>query len=284
MSEIAVADRDVGEDSLGNVVFDLMPSAGFEDALTHLPDGETVAITLDPTLGIEPTIKHTEQAVERGYIAIPHIAPRFIEDNTELNEIAEKSKNIGISNIFVPGGDRDEPIEDFASSYEMLVALDEMGHEFEEVGIAGYPTGHESIDDATLTGAMDRKAPYATYITTQLTFESTAILNWISKVRDQGVSLPVEVGVPGVMDYLRLLRLSWRWGIADPIRFVRKTMGVVELSRRLVRSGGKYKPDEMVAGLAPYHDDQRYNIRGTRLYTFNQTADTEQWRRKRLEG
>jgi methylenetetrahydrofolate reductase (NADPH) len=118
----------------------------------------------------------------------------------------------------------------------------------EDVGITGYPTGHESIDD----------------------------------VRHRGIDLPVEVGIPGVMNYLKLLQLSWQWGVADPIRFVRKTMGIAGFFRKLLVSGGQYEPDDMVAELAPYHDDDLYDFRRTRLYTFNQTAETESWRRARL--
>lgn len=269
---------------LDNVIYDLMPSAGFEEALGPLPDGATIAITLVPDLGVWPTVERAEEASTRGFEVTPHVAPRFIEDRTELEEVVTRLQAAGITDIFVPGGDRDEPIGEFSSAYEMLVALEDLGYAFEDVGITGYPTGHETIDDEVLVEAMNKKAPYATYITTQLTLESTAIIDWITEVRDRGIDLPVNVGIPGVMDYLKLVKLSWRWGIADPLRFIQKTMGIGGLVRKFFESGWQYKPDDMVAEIASYYDDQSYNIGRGRLYTFNQTAATESWRRDQIDG
>jgi len=268
---------------LDTVIYDLMPSAGFEEALEPLPDGAPIAITLVPDLGVWPTVERAEEASARGFEVTPHVAPRFIADRTELEEIVTRLQAAGITDIFVPGGDRDEPIGEFASAYEMLLALEELGYSFEDVGITGYPTGHQTIDDEVLVEAMNKKAPYATYITTQLTLESRAIIDWIAEVRDRGIDLPVNVGIPGVMEYLKLLKLSWRWGIADPLRFIRKTMGIAGFVRTFFESGGQYRPDDMVAEIAPYYDDQSYSIGRARLYTFNQTAATESWRREWID-
>jgi methylenetetrahydrofolate reductase (NADPH) len=272
------------ETFLSGVVFDSMPSEEFGDLLAEVPQDAAIAINLVPDLGTERTVVCAEQAAANGYDVVPHIAARFIRSRDELDAFAGRLVEAGVEELFVPGGARDEPMGEFESAYELLVALEELGYSFEEVGIAGYPTGHQSLDDTTLIEATRKKAPYATYIATQLTFDSAAILEWIRATRDRGIELPVEVGVPGVMNYRRLMRLSRRWGAARPLRFVRKTMGIFGLLRRLIGSWGTYRPDEMVADLAPHCTDKQYNIRRTRLYTFNQIADTERWRRERLDG
>jgi len=268
---------------LTDVVFDSMPSEEFDEVLSAVPEGETVAINLVPDLGLEPTIDCAEQAAKLGYDPVPHVAARFVEDREELDRVAGRLTEAGVTDLFVPGGSRDEPVGEFASAYELLAALSELGYAFEDIGIAGYPTGHQTIDDATLARAMDKKAPYATYLTTQLGFDAEAIRDWILSVRDRGIDLPVEVGVPGVMDYRRLMALSRKWGAAQPLRFVRQTTGIIGFARKLVGSWGHYRPDEVVAGLAPHCQDERYGFRRTRFYTFNQIADTERWRRKRLD-
>jgi methylenetetrahydrofolate reductase (NADPH) len=188
----------------------------------------------------------------------------------------------GVTDVFVPGGDREDPIGEFESAYELLVALDELGHEFDEVGITGYPEGHDFLDGRTLAEAMDRKAPYATYITTQLCYDPEAVLEWIEATRDRGIDLPIEVGIPGVMKYQRLLSISQKVGVGDSIDFLRKTSGILGFVRQLVGSRGKYTPDTLVDGLAP--DAADYGIRGLHIYTFNQVGDTETWRRGRLDG
>jgi methylenetetrahydrofolate reductase (NADPH) len=285
MPQDAAADpeRDDVATVLSDVTFDLMPTGEFEAALAPLPDGARTAVVLTPRLGIGPTLERTELAIERGYEVVPHVAARFVADRDELDDIAGRLTDAGVTELFVPGGDRDEPIGAFSSAYEMLVALEELGYSFEEVGIAGYPTGHESIDDATLRVAMERKAPHATYLLTQLCFDAAAILEWIEEIRDRGISLPVEPGVPGVVDYRRLMALARKWGVVGPIQFVRKTTGVASFVREMVGSGGRYRPDDMVGALATRRNDPLYDIRRLRLYTFNRTRDTESWRRERID-
>jgi len=269
---------------LSDVTFDLLPGEGFETAVSHLPADARIAVVLTPELGVWPTVEKTELVAGQGYDVVPHVAPRFIQDREELDEIAGRLREAGVTDVFVPGGDRDEPVGDLASAYEMLVALEELGYDFAELGIAGYPTGHGSIDDATIREAMDRKAPYATYVVTQLCFDGEAVLDWTERVRDRGVDLPVEVGIPGVMEYRRLMTLARRWGIADPIRFVRKTAGFASFARNLLDSGGRYRPDDMVRTLAPRRTDPHLDIRRLRLYTFNETSATEAWRHEWLDG
>ncbi|SNR66904.1 methylenetetrahydrofolate reductase [Halorubrum vacuolatum] len=262
--------------------YELMPFDSFGEQITHLPNGAAIAITTSPQLGLEATIEWAETASEDGYEIIPHIAARYVEDRAELESIVERLETAGISDIFVPGGDREEPKGEFESAYELLVALNEIGHEFEEIGITGYPEGHAFIDDDTLAASMEKKSPYATYIVTQLCYDHEAVLDWIEKIRSRGVELPVEVGIPGVMKYQRLLQISKKVGVGDSVRFLQKTTGVLGFIRQFVGSRGKYTPDDLVDGLGPYANDPTYDISGIHLYTFNQVPDLESWRNDKL--
>jgi methylenetetrahydrofolate reductase (NADPH) len=264
--------------------FELMPFDSFEGQMEQLPDGAEIAVTASPQLGLDATVEWSETAADRGYEPIPHVAARYVRDVDHLDEIAGRLVDAGITDVFVPGGDREDPVGEFESAHELLVALDELDYEFEEVGITGYPEGHDFLDDRTLAEAMEKKAPYATYLTTQLCYDPEAVTRWIEAVRDRGIDLPVEVGIPGVMKYQRLLNISQKVGVGDSIRFLRKTSGIVGFVRQLVGSRGKYTPDALVDGLAPYADDAEYGIRGLHIYTFNQVGDTEAWRRERLDG
>jgi methylenetetrahydrofolate reductase (NADPH) len=258
--------------------FELMPFDSFGEQMDHLPDGAQIAITTSPTLGLEATIEWTERATAEGYEIIPHIAARYVRDEAHLEEVAERVAEAGVTDIFVPGGDREEPVGEFESAHDLLVALEDLGYEFEEVGITGYPEGHAFLDDATLAAAMERKEPHATYIVTQLCYDPEAVIEWIEEIRARGVELPVEVGIPGVMKYQRLLGISRKVGVGDSIEFLRKTSGILGFVRQLVGSRGKYVPDDLIEGLAPYAADPEYGIHGVHIYTFNRVPDTESWR------
>ena len=283
MSKSVPATRSAAVESLlRDVRFELMPFDSFDEEITHLPDGATIAITTSPQLGIERTVERSEQAVAQGYEVSPHIAARYVEGPDHLAEIAERLTEAGVTDIFVPGGDREEPIGEFESAHDLLVALEDLDYEFEDVGITGYPEGHDFLSEATLAEAMEKKEPYATYVVTQLCYDPTAVIDWIDDIRARGVDLPVEVGIPGVMKYQRLLQISRKVGVGDSMKFLRKTSGILGFVRQLVGSRGTYEPDELVDGLAPHVGDDHYDIRGLHVYTFNQTPDTEEWRHRRL--
>jgi methylenetetrahydrofolate reductase (NADPH) len=270
-------------DLLTDLRFELMPFDSFEGQLDHLPNGATIAITTSPQLGLDATLEWTETAADFGYEVSPHIAARYVRDEDHLAEIARRLTEAGVTDIFVPGGDREEPAGEFDSAYEVLAALDDLDYTFDEVGITGYPEGHDFLDDETLTEAMGKKEPYATYIVTQLCYDSDAVVGWVEEVRDRGVGLPVEVGIPGVMRYQKLLNISQKVGVGDSVRFLKKTTGVLGFVRQLIGSRGKYTPDDLIDGLAPYAADPDYGIQGLHVYTFNQTSDTESWRWGRLD-
>nr|WP_256308640.1 methylenetetrahydrofolate reductase [Halobellus litoreus] len=261
-----------------------MPFDSFEGELSELPAGATVAITTSPQLGIDRTVEKCEEAAEAGYEVVPHIAARYIEGPEELEEIARRLTEAGITDIFVPGGDKEEAVGEFESAYDLLVALDELEYEFDEVGITGYPEGHDFISDEELAEAMEKKAPYATYIVTQLCYDSDTILEWIEDIRARGIDLPVEVGIPGVMKYEKLINISRKVGVGDSVKFLRKTTGIVGFIKQFIGSRGRYKPDDLIEGLAPYVDDETYKLQGLHIYTFNQTSDLESWRQSRLNG
>jgi methylenetetrahydrofolate reductase (NADPH) len=284
MGTQTVVRSDGAEALLTGARFELMPFESFDEEITHLPDDATIAITTSPQLGIGRTVERAEQARAQGYDVVPHIAARYVTDRDHLAEIARRLTEAGVTDIFVPGGDREEPAGEFESAYDLLVALDEMEYSFPEVGITGYPEGHDFLDEETLDEAMDRKEPYATYIVTQLCYSPDAVIEWVERIRDRGIDLPVEVGIPGVMNYQRLLQISRKVGVGDSIAFLKKTTGVLGFVRQLVGSRGTYEPDDLIDGLGPYVGDETYNIRGVHIYTFNQTPDTESWRRERLQS
>jgi len=257
--------------------FELLPFSSFDEQLTYLPEGATVAITSSPEKSIMETVERTEQAAAKGFEIVPHIAARNVQDREQLEEIVERLDAAGVEDVFVPGGDNDEPGE-FESAYELLVALDEMDHPFEQLGITGYPEGHYFIDDETLWEHLEKKEPYADYIITQICYDPEKVVDWVEETRARGIELPVEVGVPGVMKYQKLLNISQQVGVGDSISFLRKTTGVFGFVKQLIGSRGKYTPDELIQGIAPYVDDPEYDFTGVHLYTMNQAPDTEEWR------
>ena len=74
-----------------------------------------------------------------------------------------------------------------------------------------------------------------------------------------------------------LLSISALTGVKDASRFVLKNARFVGA---LLRSGGIYRPTQLLRQLAPLIADPAANVLGLHVYTFNNVPATEAWRRE----
>jgi methylenetetrahydrofolate reductase (NADPH) len=263
---------------LASPTFELIPLKNALDQAALLPAAATVSVTASPTKGLEATVALATQLRERGFAVVPHLSARMVRDRDHLCDLVAGLEAAGIDRAFVVGGDEKEPGA-YVDGLALLRELAEIGHPFREVGIPCYPQGHAFIADGPLLAALHAKAAFATYMTTQLCFDPTAISTWIAARRAEGLALPVHVGVPGVAEPQKLLALAARIGVADTHRFLAKNVRFVA---RLVRSGGFYRPDALLEGIAPTLADPAANVSGFHLYLFNAVEATETWRQAKL--
>jgi len=261
--------------ALAAPTFELVPLKNAIDQADALPTGATVSVTASPAKGIEATIALSERLQARGFRAVPHVSARMIRDRAHLADLVAWLEGAGVDRAFVVGGDAKEPGA-YPDGLSLLRDMHEVGHPLAEIGIPAYPEGHAFIADSRLLAALRDKAPYASYMTTQLCFDPGAIATWLAARRQEGIALPVHVGVPGVAEPHKLLAISARIGVADTHRYLSKNTRFVA---RLIRSGGFYRPTGLVEGLAPVLADTTANVSGLHLYTFNAVKATDAWRR-----
>lgn len=264
---------------LRSPTFELVPLKHALDQAAHLPPGATVSVTASPAKGLEATVALCEQLQAAGFRAVPHVSARMVRDRAHLLDLLTWLEGAGVRRAFVVGGDEKEPGR-YPDGLALLREMAEIGHPLDEIGIPAYPQGHAFIADAPLLDALRAKAPFASYMTTQLCFDPRAIGSWLAARRAEGLSLPVHVGVPGVAEPQKLLAIAARIGVADTHRFLVKNTRFVA---RLIRSGGFYRPDGLLEGIAPLAADPGMEIAALHVYTFNAVAATEAWRRAFLE-
>jgi methylenetetrahydrofolate reductase (NADPH) len=279
-SRLSPAAREALAGVLRAPTFELVPLKNALDQAAFLPAGATVSVTVSPAKGVEATVALSEQLQARGFRAVPHLSARMIRDRAHLRDLVDWLEGAGVRRAFVVGGDEKEP-GNFPDGLSLLRAMAEIGHPLAEIGIPCYPEGHAFIPDGPLLEALRAKAPFASYMTTQLCFDPGAIATWLATRRAEGLVLPVHVGIPGVAEPQRLLAIAARIGVADTHRFLTKNIRFVA---RLVRQGGFYRPDGLLEGLAPHVADPRNGIVDLHLYTFNAVDGTEAWRRRYLAG
>lgn len=259
---------------------EVIPAKGIKEKLSVLPRGAWVAITCSPTKPVETTLELAEQLDNRGLRLVPHIAARMVRDRSHLKDILARLDEMQIHSVFVPGGDKDQPVGDYASSLELLRDMADLGHRIPDVGVTAYPEGHPTIDDATLAEALLAKQHLATYFVTQMCFDAALILRWLADMRARGLTLQAWLGLPGVAERNKLLSTSLRIGVGDSARFITKQP---RLAAKLM-SQKVYRPDDLLMDLSSQLDDPVLHIDGFHLYSFNQVEATETWRTQTLES
>lgn len=255
---------------LENSIFELIPMKTTLEKAQILPAGTKVSVTASPAKGMAATVDLTEEFVEMGLDVIPHLSARLTKSKAELEEIVGRLRGIGTSEIFVVGGDADDP-GDFFDAIALIRYLDTLDHPFAKIGVTGYPEGHPTIPDDLVIGALLEKQSFASSVTTQMCFDIEAIRSWIERIRSLGVDLPVIVGIPGVTELTKLIGISARIGVGTSLRFLSKNRS---LATKLLRP---YAPDDLVDGLAELAEDPDLDIRGLHIYTFNQVEATLDW-------
>jgi methylenetetrahydrofolate reductase (NADPH) len=258
--------------------FEILPLDGIEDEVReHLSTSTKVTVTASPSRGLEATLDLSERLARAGYPVVPHLSARLVRDRAHLEEVLARLKEAGVRELFVPAGDATEPGQ-FPGAAELLAAMGEARSQFERIGITGYPESHHLISDEETIRAMFAKAEMATDIISQLCFDAGAIAGWIANVRERGTHLPIWIGMPGCVDNAKLMRITMKIGLAESTRFLRHNRNV--LARVLTR---QFKPSRLLRELAPVVTDPAAKVAGFHLYTFNEVARTERWRRRTLE-
>ena len=264
---------------VGAPLFELIPLKNVLDQAAFLPPGALVSVTASPAKGMEATIDLAVQLRELGHRVVPHLSAHMVRDRAHLAELLRRMDDAGVDRVFVVGGDAQEPGE-YRDGLSLLRAMADLGHGLREIGVPCYPQGHPTIPDDVLLEALAAKAALADSMTTQMCFDPIAIGTWLRARRADGIALPVVIGVPGAAEPQRLLSIAARIGVRDSRKFVMKNARFVA---RMVRSGGYYRPDGLLDGLAPLIADPGAGVAGLHLYTFNAVEATEAWRVRYLE-
>lgn len=259
---------------------EVVPVRGADAKVSAIPHGTTLAITCSAKFGIGRTLEHAERAVRAGYRVVPHLAARQVTGRVELARTVRRLDDLGITGLFVVGGDAAEPAGVYASGADLLDELAGLDHGIRDIGVACYPEGHPAIRPDSLTEDLRLKQKHATHMVSQLCFEGDALTGWLRAARLAGIQLPLHLGLAAPMNTLRLAELSLRIGVGTSVRYLSKQHGLVG---GLLRPAA-YRPEDLLLGLGPALTDPALAIDGLHIFSFNQIADTVAWRRRVLDA
>jgi len=258
--------------------FEVLPFAGIAEEAARLPRPIRVTVTCSPKHGPDRGVEAAVRLRELGHSLTVHVAARMVRDRDHLDRLLAGLADAGVDDLFLIGGDVDDAIGEYASAVELLPLVDDHPQRPELVGVAGYPEGHPRISDEELELALQEKTRLADYVVTQMCFDPDALRAWIARQRDQGMDLPIAIGMPGRVARRKLLTMSARIGVGPSLDFLRKQRGLRRLLSR------RSTADRLYDDLAPLLADPDLAVAGFQYFTFNELVQTWEWHQAKLSA
>ncbi|WP_081315606.1 methylenetetrahydrofolate reductase [Rhodococcus opacus] len=255
---------------------EVIPLKGADEKIHSAPTGTTVTITCSPKFGLERTVQHVASAISQGYQVVPHLAARMVESEQMLRDFIRRIVDLGVTDLYVVGGDADQPLGKFYDAESILLALREFDHGLTRLGVGCYPEGHPKIENEALIESLVRKQEYADYMVSQLCFDAGALVTWLRQVRSRGIVLPVRVGLAAPLKTAKLAELSIKIGVGRSLRFLTKQHGLLG---NLVL-GRDYAPEQLLIDIGPDLLSSDLDVEGIHLFSFNQIEATVDWQRR----
>ncbi len=222
----------------------LMP-AGSRVYIAHL-DGTPVA----------DMVATASRLAREGYEPMPHVPARIIPDATTLDEWLRRYAGEGVTSALALAGGVTKPVGAFHSSMQMLETGLFEKHGIRRIHVAGHPEGNADIDpDGGTTradAALLRKQDYAARtgaemaIVTQFAFDARPVIAWSDRLRAEGISLPIHVGIAGPARLQTLIKYAIACGVGPSLTVLQnRARDFTKLLRPLT-------PDDVLQALATH--------------------------------
>lgn len=264
-----------------NFTIELVPMKSLDAAREHLPAGAPLSVTCSPAKGIEETQRLTEQFLAEGFAPVPHFSARMVRDRAHTAELAAWCRSAGVTKMFLVGGDADPP-GDYFDAIEFLRDFLDTDHGLQAIGVTAYPDHHAFISDDKLRSALHAKqamlaeAGVTGWCSTQMCFDAEVIEDWLRAERAAGLTLPIHLGISGVVDKTKLMSTGMRIGLGQSLGYLKKNRAAITK----MMTSTHYDPNDLLLPLS--ETNLELGVEGVHMYTFNQVEATEAWRQEAL--
>ena len=231
-----------------------------------LPKGTRVYIAHIEGTPIDEMVATAKKIYDDGFVAMPHFPARIIQNSNTLDEWIKRYKNeANVEEALVIAGGANKPYGDFDSSIQLIETGLFDRNEFKRIHVAGHPEGNKDIDpdgsNKNVSGALSWKNEFSKRtdasiaLATQFCFESEPVIKWINSIKEEGVDIPVHIGIAGPAKLQTLIKYSVECGVGASIRVLQKR------AKDITKLLKPYKPDTVLKELALYkNENPSFNI------------------------
>jgi len=177
-----------------------------------VPGGGTSRYTVD----IASMLSNTYQ--------VPALAHLTCVSSTksQVHQVLEELKERNLENVLALRGDipKDGVVEtDYRYASQLIYEIKQAGDFC--VGAACYPEGHvESVNKTADIGYLKEKVEAGCdFVTTQMFFDNNILYNYLYRIRERGITVPVVAGIMPVTNVAQIKRICQMSGTYLPARF-----------------------------------------------------------------
>ena len=235
----------------------------FRDAL---PKNTRVYIAHLETEDISAMVATAKRIHDEGFAVMPHIPARMISSKEMLHDwISMYQNEAGVDEALLLAGGLKKPVGDFISSMQLIESglFDQAG--FKRLHVAGHPEGSKDIDPGggikNVTEALSWKQEFSKRtdasmaIATQFCFDAGVVKKWADSIKENGIDIPIHIGIAGPAKLQTLLKYSIECGIGSSMKVLTKR--AKDITKLLL----PYNPTQILNELAEYKSiDPKLNI------------------------
>jgi methylenetetrahydrofolate reductase (NADH) len=282
MTEIALAMPSIAE-MLRGYSIEVNPSQTkvLDAVVERLPRGTEVFLAwipgADPMHAVAPAAKLRRA----GLIPVPHVGARHLESAEQLQRFAARlAVEAGVDRVLIIAGDRAKPVGPYDSSLAVMQTGIFQRAGITRMAVAGFPEGHPNIPEPVLDAVLSAKLKFARdgglqlSLVTQFCFKADPILDWLQRIRNRGVDVPVRIGLAGPAGLITLARYAVRCGIGNSARVLTEHPSFAKL---LTEKGPEQIIRELAASWQNENEANPFGIAGLHFYVFGGFSKTIDW-------
>lgn len=183
-----------------------------------------------------------------------------------VQEQLEKIRQAGLENVLALRGDIPEGSDNSHADYQYASDLVTEIKKTENFCIGGacYPEGHpESVNSREDILNLKRKIDAGCqFLTTQMFFDNNILYNYLYKIREQGITVPVVAGIMPVTNGKQISRICKLSGTYLPARFKAIVDRFGDDPEAMTQAGIAYATDQIIDLLAN-------GVNAVHVYTMN---------------
>ena len=248
-----------------------------------LPKSTRVYIAHIETKDITAMVATAKRLKDEGFTVMPHIPARMIKNQAMLNDwISMYQNEAGVDEALLLAGGLKKPLGNYDSSIQLIESglFDKAG--FKRLHIAGHPEGSRDIDPSggtkNVTEALSWKQEFSKRtdasmaIATQFCFDADVVKKWADSIKENGIDIPIHIGIAGPAKLQTLLKFSVECGIGASMKVLTKR--AKDLTTLLL----PYKPSQILNELAEYKSkDPESNIEQVHFFPIGGIKQTVDW-------